>query len=533
MLPSQLKLKQLSEDKTDTKLSMLFSSIQKCNPCPLCGKNSDRIHSHYYRRLADLPISGKIVHFKLRSRKFFCSNQTCTRSIFTERFAVEIKPYARRLDRCKELLRMVGLEVGGNKGALICRIVGNPVSSSTILRLIQELEVEEAAPTSGVIGVDDWAYKKGRNYGTIIVDLERREVIDILPDREAETLKLWLLKHPEVHTVSRDRASAYSKGIKEGTEGAIEVADRYHLQVNLRDAFKKVLHKHSSALKETFIGFSRPRDKEYLLEEEKNLSKPPPKSTSNSERQLKFEKAKELHQQGCGVKTIAKMLQAGPRTIRKYIQHEEFPQRQAPATKRSLTNFHDFREYLLKFYGKQDYQTLHAHICDKGFNGGYTQFCTNMNRYIKPASDSASLPKLAPIKTWSTSKISFMIFQPEDLLRKTDQAFLKFLCKEVPEIKAAAEMAVEFKNLFKNKEDGSLQSWLSGALQAESELRSFARGIKHDYNAINQAVISTISNGQVEGQVNKLKTIKRMMYGRASFPLLKKMVLHGSIVHQN
>lgn len=526
MLPTQLKLKQLSENKTDTNLLMFFSSIQKCSPYPMCGKNSHRIHSHYSRSLADLPISEKIVHFKLSARRFFCANQTCIRKIFTERFAVEIQPYARRLDRCKELLQNVGFEVGGNKGALISRIVGNPVSSSTILRLIQELEVEEASTTSGVIGVDDWAFKKGRNYGTIIVDLEQRKVIDLLPDREAETLKLWLLKHPEVHTVSRDRASAYSKGIKEGTEGAIEVADRYHLQVNLRDAFKKVLHKHSRALKETFIALSRPGDKERMLEVEKPFK--PVKSTTNSERQLKFEKAKELHQQGYGVKTIAKMLQAGPRTIRKHIQYDEFPQRQAPAIISGSTNFHNFREYLLTFYGKHDYQTLYAHICNNGFSGKYTQFCANMNRYIKPDSDNPSLPKLAPIKTWSTSKISFMIFQSEDLLRKTDQTFLKFLYNKVPEIKAAAEMAIEFKNLFKNKEEGSLEKWLIGALLPESGLQSFARGIKRDYNAINQAVISTISNGQVEGQVNKLKNIKRLMYGRASFPLLKKMVLHGA-----
>ncbi|WP_144958283.1 transposase [Gillisia sp. Hel_I_86] len=125
-----------------------------------------------------------------------------------------------------------------------------------------------------------------------------------------------------------------------------------------------------------------------------------------------------------------------------------------------------------------------------------------------------------------------MVLQPEDRLKKTDQAFLKFLYNKAPEIKAAVEMAVQFKSLFKNKEEGPLESWLTRALQPESELRSFAQGVKHDYSAINQVVISVISNGQVEGQVNKLKNIKRMMYGRANFPLLKKMVLHESMVHQ-
>jgi len=532
MLSCKLKIKQIAVFHTDTKIIFSILPKQKRSSCPLCNKYGNRIHSHYVRSLADLPISGKLVQLQLRARKFFCRNKSCPRKIFTERFSQDILPYARRLCRSIDVLRSIGLEVGGNKGALISRIAGNPVSSSTILRLIQQLEIEGTTTTSGVIGVDDWAFKKGRNYGTIIVDLERKKVVDLLPDREADTLKQWLLKHPEIHTVSRDRASAYSKGTKEGTKEAIEVADRYHLHVNLRDAFKRVLHKHSTTLKAAFIAFSRPGNREPLLEEEKARSLPTPKCTSNSQRQMKFEKAKELHQQGYRIKTIAKMLQAGPRTIGKYIQHDEFPKRQAPVPQATMTNFHEFREYLPKFYGKQDYPTLYKNIRDKGFNGKYTQFCSNMNQFIKPDSDNIFLPKLSPIKTWSTSKISFMVLQPEDRLKKTDQAFLKFLYNKAPEIKAAVEMAVQFKSLFKNKEEGPLESWLTRALQPESELRSFAQGVKHDYSAINQAVISVISNGQVEGQVNKLKNIKRMMYGRANFPLLKKMVLHESMVHQ-
>lgn len=145
------------------------------------------------------------------------------------------------------------------------------MSSSTILRLIQQLEIQETTITSGIIGVYDWAFKKGSNYGTIIVDLERKKVIDLSPDREADTLTQWLLKNPEIHTVARDRASAYSKEIKEGTKDAIEVADRYHLHVNLRDALKKVFHKHNPTLKDTFIAFSRPV-KEHLYRKKKKLN---------------------------------------------------------------------------------------------------------------------------------------------------------------------------------------------------------------------------------------------------------------------
>lgn len=530
MFPPELKFNQLAVNHTDAKIMITIFPKQKHNCCPLCKKYSHRIHSYYFRSLADLPISGKLVQLNLKSRKFFCCNTSCGRRIFTERYSSEIRPYARRLNRSIDLLCKVGLEVGGNKGAVISHIVGNPVSSSTMLRLIQQLEIEEQTTTSGIIGVDDWAYKKGRNYGTIIVDLDRRKVIDLLPDREADTLKQWLLKHPEVHTVSRDRASAYSKGIKDGAENAIQVADRFHLLVNLREAFQKVLYRHNAALKDTFKEFSRPKEPVIVIPEEK----PVPKTlagpiTPNSQRQLKFEKAKELSQQGYGIKAISRMLQAHHRTIKKYLELEALPRRQAPSNQRFLTNFHSFRTYLLESYRDQDYQSLYANIRSKGFNGKYTQFCHNMNRFIK-TEDIGAHPnlKFTPIETWSTSRISFMVLQQQDQLHKKDLNFLDCLYRKVPEIKAAAEMTIAFKNLFKVKAEETLKAWLVQALKPESELRSFAHGIQRDFNAVNQAVISSISNGQVEGQVNKLKNIKRMMYGRASFPLLRKMVLISS-----
>ena len=178
--------------------------------------------------------------------------------MFTERFTTDIVPYARRLSRSIDVLRNIGREEGGNKGAVIGHIVGSPVSASTILRIVRQLEIEAPLVTSGTVGVDDWAFKKGRNYGTIIVDLQRRKVIDLLTDREAGTLSQWLSGHPEIHTVGRDRAGANSKGIKDGNANAIEVADWFHLLVNLREAFQKVLYRHNPLLKKAFAEYGRP-----------------------------------------------------------------------------------------------------------------------------------------------------------------------------------------------------------------------------------------------------------------------------------
>ena len=242
------------------------------------------------------------------------------------------------------------------------------------------------------------------------------------------------------------------------------------------------------------------------------LSKP---RASNPEREMKFEKAKELASQGYNLKAIATTLKAHHRTIKKYLASEEFLHRKAPINRKFLTNFYDFKDYLLKSYHNHDYQTLYASIRTQGFNGKYTQFCHNMNRYIKP--EKPDLPKLPPIETWSNSKLSFMVLQQEDKLIAEDLDFLNFLYQKVPQIKATAELIKDFKNLFLFKTEGSLFDWLTKALDTTSELQSFAKGIQKDFDAVNQAVISNISNGQVEGQVNKLKNVKRMMYGRASF----------------
>jgi len=191
-----------------------------------------------------------------------------------------------------------------------------------------------------------------------------------------------------------------------------------------------------------------------------------------------------------------------------------------------MTNFFEFKEYLFRLYNDQDYLSLYTNIRAQGFNGKYRPFCHNMNRFIKPK--KSGLPRLPPIETWSTSRLSFMVLQQKDALNLKDQRFLDLLYRKAPQIDVSAELARDFKSLFIGKVEGTLKDWLVRALDPKSELRNFAKGIQKDYDAINQAVISTISNGQVEGQVNKLKNIKRMMYGRADFQLLRRMVLASS-----
>lgn len=268
--------------------------------------------------LADLPIFGYNVQVLLYSRKFFCNNERCHRKIFIERFTSELNAYGRRFSRTADLLAKIGLELGGNKGAVVSRLIGCPVSATTMLRVVKKLSYIVPDKTSGTIGVDDWAFKKGRNYGTIIVDLVSTKVVDLLADRDAETLAAWLEKHPEVHTVSRDQASAYALGIRKGAPQAVQVADRFHLLVNLRDAMQRVLQRQSNILKETFRLFNNQEStntekRQIKQREELQTSQKFPLSNKkaslftgnvSAQRQFKFETAKDLYAKGYKIKTI-------------------------------------------------------------------------------------------------------------------------------------------------------------------------------------------------------------------------------------
>ena len=263
---------QLNADTIFSEPGVFQIGASVCQPgstCPICNQTSKRVHSRYSRILLDLPISGNLARVRLKARKFFCDNSECPRKVFTERFDCEIKPYYRRMLRSNDLLTRMALELGGNTGAMISRYVGIPVSPSTVLRIIKKLEIQPKVITSGIIGVDDWAFKKGRTYGTVIVDLVQKEVIDLLPDREADTLAEWLKSHPEVTTVSRDRYGPYALGVKMGAPQARQVADRFHLLMNLGEATKRIFQSKGKELKEAFNLYNNPASIQQLNQNKK------------------------------------------------------------------------------------------------------------------------------------------------------------------------------------------------------------------------------------------------------------------------
>ncbi len=502
------------------------------SPCPKCNSPSSKVHSRYSRTISDLPLSGISAAAQLSVRKFFCASEACQQKVFSERFNQFVSPYGRRTLRLDQQLTTLGLKVGGNMGASIAMMMGIPISSSTILRLACNTE-EAGLETPRVLGIDDWAFKKGRNYGTILVDLEKQQPIELLPDRESETIRKWLEEHPGVEIISRDRGGDYAKGSREGAPDAIQVADRWHLLKNLGDALHRMMNKQNRELRQAAQQTAHPEEISGGNQQNKPESEIKNDSTDKenpSKYELKFLEVKRLQAEGRRIKTIFRITGIHRETIKKYFQYDTYPDLNKSSFVSSSVE--PYGQHIRNRWaeGEHNHRQLLEEIKAMGYTGSFSSLY-RYTRHLPQDNERQNVAKMvqAKVEVWSSRKAARLISKHADSWTDEEKKYLETFFKLCPSAEKARKIALEFQDMMKQKKPELLDSWIEDALNSDVEnLKRFAQGIQQDYDAVKAALTLEWSNGQVEGQVNRLKTLKRQMYGRAGFKLLRKRILFRS-----
>ena len=460
--------------------------------CPYCQTPTQKRHSSYIRKPQALPCSDTSIQLVLSVQRYFCQGPDCVRKTFTERIPETASFYARRTTCLDTVLQYIAFEMSAEATSRVCGRFNVQISPDSVLRLIRRTHFSQAEPVR-VLGVDDWAFKRGQNYGTILVDLERHCTIELLPDRTQETLSEWLKRHPEIEVVSRDRSFEYKAGIDKGAPQAIQVVDRWHLLHNLREKLQEII--------------PGQRKKE-------NSDKKKKETPSYRQRKKYFELVNYLHAKGYSQRTIVRVLGISRGTVRRYQEEVAVPDWRP--RKRLPSQLDVYEKYLRRRWaeGCRDITTLWKELQQKGYQGKRKSVARYLQRFREQT----------PFR--STHKLGWLFMKEASELQGEERVQLSSLFAESPKLREIYRLTQTFQQMISQQLPEMLDDWL---MQMEScgvkKLQNFAWGLRQDYAAVRAALAYDWSNGQVEGQVNRLKTIKHQMYGRANFDLLRQRVL--------
>jgi transposase len=445
--------------------------------------------------------------------------------------------YGRQTDRQRAVLKRIGYALGGEAGFRLASQLAIDGSADTILRVLKR-DIRPLSDTSiKALGVEDWAWRRGQRYGTILVDLERRAPVDLLPDRESETLEKWLEAHPGVEIISRDRAGAYAEGARKGAPEAVQVADRFHILCNLTQALQRLLERLSVSLRKIQPG-SAPAEESptgsdstaatddpisaKAISASVQLNRHERESQQRRERRkTRFEAVRDAFQRGMTQRAIARELGLSRKTVGRFLRAEKFPE-QAPRSRR--TGLEPFREYLEKRWaeGCHNAARLWRELREQGYTGQSSRVKGFLQAWRSHGPTAAPRKRKLP----GMRLVAFWLTKPAEKRKEAEQEWVQAVTKNHPDIATAEALAQAFREMVKNRKAGDLDGWLESAeASGIQELNGFASGIRRDHDAVVAGIEKSWSNGQVEGQVHRLKLLKRQMYGRSGFLLLRTRVL--------
>ena len=483
-------------------------SVARASACPGCGSPSERVHSRYRRRLADLPISGRPVRLVVLVRRFHCNAVLCGRRVFTERFDTDVlAPWARRTARLDHIVHHLGLALGGRPAASFARRLMVPASRDTLLRAVRRRCSPRFVPPA-VIGIDDWAWRRNQRYGTLICDLERRRTIALLPDREPATAEVWLSGQPQIAVVARDRGGGYALAVAKALPEATQVADRWHLMENASraflDAVRKSMRQVRAAIGAAAINPSlltaaeRIQYEGYLRREEDNAA------------------VLGLAKDGVPIKEIVRRTGYSRGLVRKVLRGQR-------------SDIFRVRESSLELHlpwldaqwdaGERNGAALWRQLKRQNGFCGCLRVVTEWATRRRQADRTDNALCRAP----AARTIARLMTVGRDRLSRSETVTVAAIEGSVPLLVEAREIVAAFQALVRTRSLDALEPWLERA--GTSLVASFANGVLKDKAAVAAAVASPWSNGQTEGQITKLKLVKRQMYGRGKLDLLQARVI--------
>ncbi|HZC05621.1 MAG TPA: ISL3 family transposase [Ktedonobacterales bacterium] len=547
-----------------------LSSTARTTRCPDCQRRSHRAHSRFIRVLADLPLGELPVYVRLHARRFRCLNPACPRQTFRERLPDLAPRYQRRTPALRRHLEAVSFALGGQAGRRLTqrlRLSAHGISRNSLLRLIRRASlpsVSEVAPELRRLGVDDFAFRRGLRYGALLVDLDQHCVIDLLPDREAATLAAWLTAHggAKMEVVSRDRGGAFADGVRQGAPQAVQVADRFHLVRNLGQALDRLLIREHRVLTRVAAALWPSSDTSDTSDADGTTSAPgeittsaareaPPEQTTpavpaptrvereraavDDQRRARYDRVVALAAAGHSLREVARRASVSRETVRTYLRAGQY---RPCAPRRRPSKTEHYAAYLRRRWeeGEHNSAVLLLEIREQGYRGA----ASTLRQYVRTwrtgprrpgrrrhGEDGANAPPARP--RFSPRQTHWLLLRPVEDLTDDERAYRAALCQASAVIATAQRLVSDFGHMVRTRAALDLDVWLAEAKHCRiPELVSFVRGVQRDYAAVTAALSSPLSQGQVEGQVNRIKMLKRQMYGRANFDLLRRRVLYNS-----
>jgi transposase len=512
--------------------------------CPGCRTVSTSVHSRYRRQPTDLPASGQAVRLNLTIRRFYCRHPSCPRRTFAERLPRLLGRHAQRTRRLADAQARAGLALGGAPAARLLSHLAMPTSATTLLQAIRGLPLPVRCKPS-IVGVDDWALRKGRTYGTVLVDLERCRPLDLLPDRAASTLAAWLRREPQIQLVARDRSTEYARGTTLGAPDAVQVADRWHLLLNTRQMVERWLARVHPRLKQLPAmpppSPSTRRTRPYPRAPGETLAR----AAARDRWEARYDDVRRRRAEGQSLRRINRETGLARATVRKYAFADSFPRHALRGPRPSILDPYLDRLHARLGEGCENALQLWRELRDLGFLGTSRQVRRWLSeRRTRPAKTTirrrrappatANPTTSFPVPLPSPKQLSWLLLrEPEDLAPK-DAAVVARVLQDAEATKVAdigrrlcgIVRSCSVSGQPSKSAVPAFDAWLAEAKACGVRVvESFAATLDQDVAAVRAALTLPWSSGQTEGQINRLKLLKRNMYGRAKLDLLRRRFL--------